>query len=303
MQVSSSTLSGRRPSTASDNGLMQQVHQLQDTFTAVLAQFGREGFASASSAPTATGSAEPAGEGGSMEEAISSSWNQWFDRRGATAYQSTSAREHRPSSEAGTPADLKRDYGRILLDAYRNGGYTQPTAFLQSLDKQQLATIQTIHRLAGPIDVSQLDNEGATNLLLPPPAQVDFDHDGLTQVGMARTIRFPDSSTPADVRDAWEEATADLPLQQKMLYQFQMKLPTLTANIRMEPGGAVRSVQPGEPDWVNPMASPSFSYREAVNQRLDYLDTFKNRMSPDHYQRDHDFWTNFGNLLDQQAPA
>lgn len=237
-----------------------------------------------------------------MEEAISSSWNQWFDRRGATAYKSASAREsHGPSSEADTPADLKRDYGQILLDAYRNGGYTQPTAFLQSLDKQQLATIQTIHRLANPIDVSQLDDEGATNLLLPPPAQVDFDHDGLTQVGMARTIRFPDSSTPADVRDAWEQATADLPLQQKMLYQFQMKLPTLTANIRTEPSGAVRAVQPGEPDWVNPMASPSFSYRETVNQRLDYLDTFKNRMPPDQYQRDHDFWTNFGNLLDQRA--
>src|SRR5690349_23829111 len=47
--------------------------------------------------------------------------------------------------------------------------------------------------------------------------------------------------------------------------------------------------------------SPSFSYRKAVNQRLDYLDTFQNRMPPDQYQRDRDFWTNFGNLLDQQA--
>lgn len=300
MQVSSSTIAGRRTPTGPDNGLMQQVHQLQDTFTAVLAQFGREGFASAS--PSVRHSAEPGKEDASMEDDIASSWGQWFDRRGAIAYKDVTAGEAGgASSERNAPADLKREYGQILLDAYRNGGYATPRTFLQSLGKEQLTTIQTIHRLANPVEVSQLDDEGATNLLLPPAAQVDFDHDGLTQVGAARTIRFPDSSTPADVRDAWEQATADLSPKQKMLYEFQMKLPTLTANIRMDASGAVRTIHPGEPEWVNPMASPSFSYREAINQRLDYLDTFKNQMPLDQYSRDHSFWTTFAGLLEQKS--
>jgi hypothetical protein len=300
MQLSSNNVAGSRAArgaawetgNANSRGqgdLLEQVHQLQNTFTAVLASFGREGFASAeATSPTATtgGAASP---DSSMEDAISHSWNQWFDQRGAAAYKNVS-----PGADA---PDLKQEYGQILLEAYRSGGYATPTAFLQSLSKEQLSTIQTIHRLANPIDVSQLQDEGATNLLLPPAAQVDFDHDGLTQVGLARTIRFPDSSTPADVRDAWEEATADLTQFQKMLYEFQMKLPTLTANLRVDASGSVRAVQPGEPDWVNPMASPAYSYQESINQRLDYLDTFKNQIPSDQYQRDHRFWTKFKDLL------
>jgi hypothetical protein len=314
------------PASARDKRL-QMAHQLQDTFTAVLAQFGREGFASAagvaadpSSTPSSVQPVSPPGsetnktasegEAASGREAagkdalaataateaeITADWNEWFNNFGMQAYGGAAG--SRSSDKSFDPAALQRDYGQILLDAYRSGGYVSPVNYLRGLDKDQLSTIQTIHRLAQPIDVEQLQDEGAANLLIPPPAQVDFNRDGLTQVGIAQTIRFPDSTTPADVRDAWESATEGLSFSQKAMYELQMKLPTLTANLRIN-GSDVRSIQPGDPDWVNPMASPTYSFTHAVDQRLDYLDSFKNQIPPDQWSRDRDFWSKFRELLD-----
>ena len=126
---------------------------------------------------------------------------------------------------------------------------------------------------------------------------MDFDGDGLTQVGIGQTIRFPDSSTPREVRDAWEAATANMPASQKMVYELQMKLPLLTANMQRDEQGAMHVHQPGDEQWVNPMASPSYSYREAVDQRLEYLDAFRNQLPPEQWSRDRGFWSRFASLL------
>src|SRR5690242_2180829 len=63
------------------NERLQQAHQLQNTFTAVLAQFGRQGFTSAEP-PSA---AEPTTA--TTEESIATSWNEWFDRCRGAAYR------------------------------------------------------------------------------------------------------------------------------------------------------------------------------------------------------------------------
>lgn len=77
-----------------------------------------------------------------------------------------------------------------------------------------------------------------------------------------------------------------------------MMMPLLTANLKVDENGQfVRSVQPGDADWTNPMHSPDFSYERAASEWLDYLDRFKNQMSPERYASDTSFWVNFRNLL------
>jgi hypothetical protein len=283
-------------SKASDERI-QQAHQLQNTFTAVLAQFGREGYTSAT----------PVAADTPLDATIDASWSEWFDHCGRSAYRDLPATNTPPASgqKRLAPAEkLMQDYGQILLDAYNEGGYVNATAFLQTLTSDQLDTVQTIHRLANPIDVAQLQEEGAINLLIPPAAQVDFNGDGLTQVGIGQMIRFPDSSTSTEVRDAWEEATADLSPMERSHYAMQMKLPTLTANIHADSNGRfLHRAQPGDADWTNPMASATYSFLGAVQDRLDYLDTFKNQIPADQYLRDQQFWSKFGSQLKMRGAA
>lgn len=265
---------------------------LQSVFTTILEQVGKEGYASAS--PT-TASKE------SLESELKSSWQQWFQEVGSLRYHYVAGSES-PSVRPGkNDVDLRDDYQRILAEAYQKGGYASPQSYLKTLSAEQLATIQQVQHLADPIRVDQLSEEASLNLLIPPDAQVDSNHDGLTAVGAAYTLRFPDSTTPANVRDAWEEATAGMPEQDKMLFQMQIKMPLLLANMHFDKdGNYVRTSEPGDADWTNPMAAPSFSFSEAANNWLDYLDRFKYQMPADQYERDKKFWTSFQHHLSER---
>lgn len=261
----------------------ERDHEVQNVFSQVLAEAGLEGYASA----TAPSSEEP------LANQVSESWSAWFDgeRQGG-----------RYVGEAGA-AELKQTYGEILVRAYEEGGYADPVSFLQSLSAEELEVVQRVHRLADSIGVASLSQEGAVNLLLPPAAQVDLNHDGLTRSGAAYGLRFPDSTTPPGVVAAWEDATEGMDFRQRMTYQLQMKLPLLTANIVCDENGAyVTHYEPGDPEFTNPMASPGYSYLQAAQDRLDYLDCFKAQLPGDQYERDKAFWTAFrGHLREHGA--
>lgn len=101
------------------------------------------------------------------------------------------------------------DYLPILRQALDQQAFTDPQAFLKTLSASELATLQNLHRLADPIQVDRLSQEGALNLLLPPgDARMDIDGDRLVSVGAARLIVFPPANAPKEVDDAWAEATA-----------------------------------------------------------------------------------------------
>ncbi|PQO44676.1 hypothetical protein [Blastopirellula marina] len=251
--------------------------QLQSLFSEILQQTGRSGYASAEE----YSSAEP------LDESVRSTWENWFSPAKAASY----AADY-------DPAQLKQDYGDLLVRAIQEGGYEAPQQFLQSLSKSELATIQHVQRLADPIRVDGLNEEGALNLLIPPPAQVDLNFDGLTQTGKGLGIRFPDSRTPKNVADAWEEATADLSPQDKMHYELQMKLPVLFANIEIDENGAfVRQREPGDVDWVNPLASGDYSYLDYTQQQRDYFEAYRYQMSPEQYEKGSLFWSQFQQTL------
>ena len=277
-----------RPSTS-----QSAERNLQDVFSAVLEQVGRSGYESSQPLNQEATSAS------SLEKEVGSSWEQWFNEFSQTRYSFIADAGSPSVRENKTASDLQEDFKQILVDAYQQGGYATPNAYLQSLSSEQLRTIQQVQHLADPIQVARLSDEASLNLLLPPDAQVDEDHDGLTAVGAAYTIRFPDSRTPAKVRDAWESATQGLSESDRLTYELQMSLPLLTANMYFDSKGQyVRSSQPGDADWINPMASDDFSYVDAATGWLEYLQRFKNQIPPEQYQKDESFWSNFrSNLL------
>ncbi len=257
---------------------------LQDVFSAVLEQVGRKGFdSSRESAPTNV-----------SESAVIGSFKNWFDGIEHTRYSFRYGADS-PSVRKGKNAhDLKEDFGGILSNAFQKGGYAHPQTFLRTLDNEQLATLQQIHHLADPIEVTSLSEEASLNLLLPPDAQVDANRDGLTAVGAAFTFRFPDSNTPGRVRDAWLESVEGLDEADRMLYSLQMSFPLISANLHFDADGNYsHSSYPGDADWTNPMANSDFDYATHASDWLRYLEDFKNQIPPDQYKRDQNFWSTF----------
>lgn len=162
----------------------------------------------------------------------------------------------------------------------------------------QPVKVQSLSLMRGAADKNSLSEEGALNLLLPPAAQVDLNRDGLTQSGAAYSLKFPDSTTSVAVVAAWEKATDGMSQGERMTYELKMKLPVLLANIEIDQQGRfVRSREPGDPDFVNPMDSDSYSFDSAAQGWMDYLNYFKNQLDPARYAKDMEFWTTFQTAL------
>ena len=241
---------------------------VQSVFSEVLANFGREGYASA----------EPVATDTPLDSQIEQSWTNW--------YRVEQLGRYRGQEDA---AALGETYANVMSKAYDEGGYAAPKEFLRGLPPEELKTVQTIHRLADPIQVDSLSEEGALNLLVPPAAQVDLNRDGITQSGAANGIRFPDSTTSPEVTQAWEEATAGMSWGERAIYDGN--------------GQITGQREPGDPDWVNPMADPEYSFVDETKGWIDYLDYFKNQMDPDQYAKDRSFFESLQQkLIEHGAP-
>ncbi|MCA9131983.1 MAG: hypothetical protein KDA45_02465 [Planctomycetales bacterium] len=228
-----------------------------------------------------------------LDTQIQDSWESWFDTQLQGRYR-----------RAQGATELGQQFGELALRAYQEGAYAAPKAFLSSLSQEELEVVQRVHWLAEPIQVNGLSEEGALNLLIPPAAQIDLDRDGLTRSGAANTIRFPDSTTPSEVARAWEEATAGLSPDEQSLYVLQMKLPVLLANFVIDDNGAyVRHYEPGDPEWVNPMAAADYSYEKVASDYLGYLEAFKNQIDLRRYAQDTAFWSDLQHRLRAYRPA
>ncbi|TWU38720.1 hypothetical protein Q31b_37980 [Novipirellula aureliae] len=256
-----------------------QDKNIQNVFSEVLREAGRQGYATAE----VTESNEP------LQERVQASWNQWYqiERMGGRF------------ATAESPQDLGESFGRILTKAYEQGAYVAPTSFLKGLSEAELKSVQNSHWLAEPIDVDSLTEEGALNLLLPQAAQVDLNGDGFTRSGVAYGMKFPDSSTSREVTQAWDAATADMPERDRMIYELQMMAPVLFANLTVAPDGTVSQRDFDDPDWVNPLTADGYSFLKETQSRIDSLDYFKNQMDPTRYATDRHFWSSFQDNLRQ----
>jgi len=277
MKVDSATASILQQPTKTRN----HDQQVQSIFSEILEAAGRSGYASAEKL-----------EGVELTtEDVQDSWSSWFNAELSGRYASVNR-----------PEQLKQAFGEVLAQAHAEGGYVEPKQFLKGLSKGQLQAVQNAHWLADPIDVNSLTEEGALNLLLPGAAQVDLNNDGLTQSGAAYGMKFPDSNTPTKVVEAWEEATANLSFGEKMIYELQMMLPIMTANMFLDENGAYsHHYEPGDPEFRNPMAEAGYSYRQATQDQLDHLEFVKNWIPQEQYDRQTEFWQSLQGLLDEKG--
>ncbi|QDV51837.1 hypothetical protein Enr17x_38960 [Gimesia fumaroli] len=263
----------------------QQEHEVQNVFSAMLAQVGRQGYVSAE-APEQVLEGEQ-----SLTKGLQRTWDSWFTGELKGRY-----------AQASSPEELKQSFGEIIVRAHEEGGYVDPKGFLQKLSQEELAVVQKVQSLASPIRVSALTEEGALNLLLPPATQVDLNNDGITQSGVANGIRFPSSNTPAAVVKAWEETTEGMSFAEKAMAEFQMMLPLITANLEVDENGKfVRQYEPGDPEYRNPMAEAGYSYVAATKDRLDSLEFRKHEIPADRYERQKSFWEKFQQSLIQNG--
>ena len=276
-----------------------QDKNIQSVFSEVLQNAGRQGYASAEIAADPKLEAAPTNEetdqspGDALGVRVQQSWQSWYqtERRGRYA-----------SPEA--PRNLAESFGGVLTKAYDEGAYVDPKSFLKGLSKDEMKAVQNAHWLADPIQVDSLTEEGALNLLIPPAAQVDLNRDGLTQSGRAFGIRFPDSTTPPEVAAAWEQATDGMPPEELMIYELEMKLPVLLANIEIDADGRfIRQREPGDADFVNPMNDGDYSYEKVTQDWIEHLDYFKNQMDPVRYAKGMKFWSDFQGKLRENGAS
>lgn len=266
-------------------GVPPRVRQLaaeanmQSVFAEVLAAAGETGFASAKPG------ARPEDVAPSD---IATAWQDWLAATGAARYQTLEQ-----------PQQTFENYQALLIHAAQQNAYAAPQAFLQQLSSSDLATLQRVNSLAEPIDLAGLSHEGALNLLLPPPAQVDRNGDGLTQTGAGYTVRFPDSRTPLAVVQAWNETTAGLPAGERMTRELQMKADVLLANLRVDSAGRVTQIPVGAKEFVDPQAAANYSYQKKAQQALASVEHFRQQTPPEQYARDKSFWTAWQQALEK----
>ncbi|WP_236621384.1 hypothetical protein [Rhodopirellula sallentina] len=259
----------------------EEQKELQSVFSEVLESVGIAGYETA----------DPITSDAPLDEQIRDAWDGWYQLERVGRYRN-----------AEDPAELGGKFAVVIDRAYREGGYADPKSFLNTLSTDELKTVQNVHWLADSIDVNSLTEEGALNLLIPPAAQVDLNRDGLTQSGLAYGIRFPDSTTPKPVADAFDAATAGLSEMDRSLHVLHMKMPVLLANIHLNSDGTFsHQVEPGDPDFRNPMLEEGYSYQQAAQEWIDYLDYFKSTMSEHRYESERAFWTDFQSRLPQDA--
>ncbi|MCC2618346.1 hypothetical protein LJ739_18985 [Aestuariibacter halophilus] len=122
-------------------------------------------------------------------------------------------------------------FAQILSEAENR--QTSAKAFLASLSPQQLALLQKSNGLVEPIQVTNLSEEGAQNLLSQPDGsdRVDLNNDGIVEVGIAKTIQFPPVNAPQHVKQAWENATKDLSWGDKAILELSMHFAVYGVNI------------------------------------------------------------------------
>ena len=73
--------------------------------------------------------------------------------------------------------------------------------FLNSLTKEELSTLQHYTLLVDDINVSELNDEGAYNLLLHHYEKYDFDQDGLISNGIGKSTSLLPVNMPSDEKE------------------------------------------------------------------------------------------------------
>jgi hypothetical protein len=176
-------------------------------------------------------------------------------------------------------------YAEILDEAYSGAGMDNPVAFLKGLSQADLEIVRRTHSLADAINPDVLTREGAYNLLLPEGYKVDFNGDGMSEVGIARICIFPPLDAPRSFKNAWLAATRDMREADYLTYEL-----VLWGALHPMDGRTMQTVQ-GLP------SDEESSYGRILRDLLEANECFRAFLAPGQYERDKAFYTRLLALL------
>ncbi|MCJ8339928.1 MAG: hypothetical protein MJK10_15785 [Pseudomonadales bacterium] len=169
--------------------------------------------------------------------------------------------------------------------------------FIKSLSFEDRQVLQKVHSLGVSItdsNVDKMSGEGADNLLLIPGKGLDANNDAITEIGTAKSFKFPNSNTPADVAAAWNKSLEGSSPEDRLMATASIMTMMFSANVRVDADGNFLGVnEPGSPEYVNPMADPNFSYKDWAKGQLEYNEAFKHKIPSNVYERDVKFLSSF----------
>ena len=176
-------------------------------------------------------------------------------------------------------------YAQILDEAYSGTGMDNPVAFLKGLSESDLEIVRRTHALADSIDPNALTREGAYNLLLPEGYKVDFNGDGISEVGISRICIFPPLDAPESFKNAWLAATRDM--SEKDYFTYELVL-----------WGALHPIDARTMQTVEgaPTEAES-SYSRILKELLESNERFRGFLAPGQYERDKGFYNKLLDLL------
>ncbi|WGS83973.1 hypothetical protein [Methylomonas sp. UP202] len=252
--------------TATPNAI-QQRHLIQSPDTSFFSDF-KAAYARYQTAPSSDASADA-----KSSQAVTG----LSDVMGLTYTEMAAVRGTSPNDQSA--------YAAILNRAYTQGDMDDPVAFLKSLTPEEQGVVQRAHCLADSIQPTTMSKEGAYNLLLPEGYQVDFNHDGIQEVGAAKNITFPPLDAPEQVKQAWLTATQNMDEGSMMTYQLRMHIMMYGININDQTSKALTPT-----DQID-------SYRDGVDKFLAWLEYTKASIPADQYARDKAFFSDMKRLL------
>lgn len=197
-----------------------------------------------------------------------------------------------PQYHNAPPDAPERSFAEIAEQYWSKEERGSALDFLRNLSADDLETIGEQHRFANTIpNLAGITSEGANNLLRAKGETIDENHDGIDQIGEARTFRFPNSNTPENVKAAWADATADLDESNRLMTMaIFLPLPQIETDAS---GRLTRVINPGEPDYNNPMEQPGYSYARTVENKLRALDDPSNPPNDyEFYRKTKEFYQN-----------
>jgi len=198
----------------------------------------------------------------------------------------------------GRSTDEINAFSGLLNDAQaRMDDNESAKQILASMDKQTLQQVQEAAGLVDRIQVSGLSKEAAINLLAQPDKSnmVDLDNDGLVEIGAARAIVFPPVNAPSSVKAAWEEASANMSEQDKLVMQLQMH--TAVYGVHIE-GIPPKEALPPDQQWGEKGVEQLFNHLRSALEFAVSLDGWT-----DFNQDKRDFYDAFESALTDNTQA
>ena len=186
---------------------------------------------------------------------------------------------------------IRERFAQILHEAYSTAAMNAPVSFLRSLPPQDLEVVRQAQSLAEPIDVKSLSLEGAYNLLLPGGFKVDFNRDGLSEIGVCKTAFFPPADAPETFRIAWLQATESMSETDVMVHGL-----SLWSSLYRD-----QLVTPGEERFAVVRSDLVSTYVSLLEERLRANEAFRAFLAPGQYERDRAFYRRLQELIGQNA--